>query len=160
MYTVIRQGQAQVVAGIQRDADKAFIPLDSANRDYQDFLEWNAAQQSPLNTDNGPALDYLVLKDGGTLLDDGAEVSLAGNGSASKSLTVQYKAANGSDANGAGQTVSLESSEPTPLDKSSDVLGGSGNFAFQVGPTSLKGTYIIYIKSGTIPGRTLRVKFT
>jgi hypothetical protein len=160
MYTVIRQGQTQIVTGIRRTSDQAFIPLDSGNCDYAAFLEWNAAQSPPLNTDDGPELDYLILKDGAMELADGAEVSLAGDGVAVKTITAQYKNANDSDGTGAGETVGLSCAEPTPLDKTSAVLNGSGQITFQAGPTTLKGTFVVLVSSGEIPGRTLRIKFT
>lgn len=160
MYTVVRDGQVQKVVGIRRDSDQAFIPLAVDNRDYQDFLEWNIDQSTPLDTDDGPEIDYLLVKDGATELADGAEVSLAGNDSATKALVVQYKNADDTDGAGASQTIMLDCVDPLPLDKSSGVLNGSGQLTFQAGPTALKGTYVVCVRSGEIPGRTLRIKFT
>lgn len=36
---------------IKRIADNAFIPLDPANTDYQEYLEWLEAGNTPLPAD-------------------------------------------------------------------------------------------------------------
>ena len=45
------QGETQfgsvVVKSIKRLADNAFIPLDPANTDYQDYLKWLAEGNTP-----------------------------------------------------------------------------------------------------------------
>lgn len=33
---------------IRRVADGAIIPIDESNRDFQEFLRWNAEQETPL----------------------------------------------------------------------------------------------------------------
>ena len=49
------QGETQfgsvVVKSIKRLADNAFIPLDPANTDYQDYLKWLAEGNTPLPAD-------------------------------------------------------------------------------------------------------------
>jgi len=35
--------ESVVIQGIYRKSDNAFIPFSTANRDYQDYLEWVAA---------------------------------------------------------------------------------------------------------------------
>jgi|1185.fasta_scaffold1731873_2 hypothetical protein len=51
-YTLLASGS------IQRDADGATIPQDSANRDYAEFLAWVAAGNTPR-----PAPRVLVQSD-------------------------------------------------------------------------------------------------
>lgn len=47
-YEVLR-GKDGIVSGVKRLADGANIPADVENRDYRKFLEFNAAQQQPLD---------------------------------------------------------------------------------------------------------------
>lgn len=46
----------QLTNAILRLADNAFIPLDPANRDYQEYLDWIAEGNTPLPPDQ-PTLD-------------------------------------------------------------------------------------------------------
>lgn len=47
------------VVAVKRVADGASIPLDPSNRDYQDFLTWNAQQSPPLDlSDTFDLADY------------------------------------------------------------------------------------------------------
>jgi hypothetical protein len=41
----------QIDNGVLRLEDKAFIPLDPDNTDYQKYLEWVAAGNTPLPAD-------------------------------------------------------------------------------------------------------------
>ena len=44
---------------IKRLADNAFIPFDSANTDYQKYLEWLAEGNEPLPADNDTETDSI-----------------------------------------------------------------------------------------------------
>jgi hypothetical protein len=46
MYKLVKNLQGQEVA-IQRLSDTAFIPLDPVNTDYQKYLAWVAAGNTP-----------------------------------------------------------------------------------------------------------------
>ena len=49
MYQLISDRQQTVC--IKRLADNAFIPLDPANMDYQEFLRWKEEGNEPLPAD-------------------------------------------------------------------------------------------------------------
>lgn len=50
MYKLNKNASGEIVA-IQRLADNAFIPLDPANADYQQYLAWVAEGNEPLPAD-------------------------------------------------------------------------------------------------------------
>lgn len=50
MYTLNYDNLGNVTT-IKRDADNACIPLNTDNRDYVEFLAWNAEQEEPLSLD-------------------------------------------------------------------------------------------------------------
>ena len=53
MYKQIRTLTNEVSTEIiQRLSDSAFIPLDPANTDYQEYLEWIAEGNTPEEADN------------------------------------------------------------------------------------------------------------
>ena len=47
MYKQIKDWQNNLVNGIRRLADNAFIPCDEANTDYQAYLKWLALGNTP-----------------------------------------------------------------------------------------------------------------
>lgn len=48
MYEIVVFDESTQQKFIRRISDGAIIPVDAANRDFQDFLLWNAQQQTPL----------------------------------------------------------------------------------------------------------------
>jgi hypothetical protein len=46
-YQLVAQLPGMQMQTVQRMADGAFIPFDPANRDYQEFLEWQAKGNEP-----------------------------------------------------------------------------------------------------------------
>lgn len=51
MYQQIQTLQGQETQCIKRIADNAFIPFDPANTDYQEYLKWLEAGNTPLPAD-------------------------------------------------------------------------------------------------------------
>ena len=51
MYQLINDQITDSVTYIKRLTDNASIPLDAANRDYQEYLKWVAEGNEPLNPD-------------------------------------------------------------------------------------------------------------
>ena len=47
MYKQIFKADTNIVNGVQRLADNAFIPFDPANTDYQEYLKWLAEGNEP-----------------------------------------------------------------------------------------------------------------
>jgi hypothetical protein len=47
MYKLIKDPMSDNLTAIQRLSDNAFIPFDPANTDYQEYLEWIAAGNTP-----------------------------------------------------------------------------------------------------------------
>lgn len=43
--------KSELLMGIKRVADNAFIPMDPANTDYQEYLKWLADGNVPLPAD-------------------------------------------------------------------------------------------------------------
>lgn len=54
MYKLINNRFGQLDC-IQRVADNAFIPMDESNTDYQQYLKWVEAGNTPLPADEGAA---------------------------------------------------------------------------------------------------------
>ena len=48
MFEIVVFDESTQQKFIRRTSDGAIIPVDAANRDFQDFLLWNAQQQTPL----------------------------------------------------------------------------------------------------------------
>jgi len=53
MYKLIKYPNNQVVNGIKRLSDNAFIPFDEANTDYQEYLKWLDEGNTPEPADEG-----------------------------------------------------------------------------------------------------------
>lgn len=51
MYKLIKNYLTQEINMVQRLSDNAFIPLDPANTDYQEYLKWLAEGNTPLPAD-------------------------------------------------------------------------------------------------------------
>jgi hypothetical protein len=51
MYQIVLNSMTGETGTIKRLADSAFIPLDSANTDYQKYLEWLSEGHEPLPAD-------------------------------------------------------------------------------------------------------------
>jgi len=52
MYKLIKSPRNEINV-VQRLSDTAFIPFDPANTDYQEYLKWVAAGNTPLPADSG-----------------------------------------------------------------------------------------------------------
>lgn len=48
MYKLFNDPIRCVACGVQRLADKIFIPFDTANADYREYLAWLEAGNTPL----------------------------------------------------------------------------------------------------------------
>ncbi len=46
-YQLVAQLPGSTMQTVQRMRDQAFIPFDPANRDYQEFLAWQAEGNEP-----------------------------------------------------------------------------------------------------------------
>lgn len=104
-------------------------------------------------------MDYFVVKDGSTELEDGATVTINANGIAVKNLTLQYKACNGTNANGANEAVSITPESLIVITALSGNLNGSGSFAFTVGPDTRKGSVRTEVAVGNLDVRIVYFKF-
>jgi len=51
MYKLSKDPMTQQTNSVQRLSDKAWIPFDPANTDYQQYLEWIAEGNTPLPAD-------------------------------------------------------------------------------------------------------------
>lgn len=47
MYKLVKDSLTNKISMVKRLADNAFIPLDEANTDYQEYLKWLAEGNSP-----------------------------------------------------------------------------------------------------------------
>ena len=47
MYQHYKLPNGEIAQGIKRVADNAFIPTDPANTDYQQYLAWLEAENTP-----------------------------------------------------------------------------------------------------------------
>jgi len=47
MYKLAKNSLTNEVTSVERLEDNAFIPFDPANTDYQQYLEWVAAGNTP-----------------------------------------------------------------------------------------------------------------
>jgi hypothetical protein len=52
MYQLINDLNTNTLMCIKRLADETFIPLDSANTDYQEYLKWIEEGNTPLPPDD------------------------------------------------------------------------------------------------------------
>jgi hypothetical protein len=50
MYQLNKNGNDKPVS-VRKVADNAFIPMDPANTDYQEYLEWLAEGNTPIPAD-------------------------------------------------------------------------------------------------------------
>jgi hypothetical protein len=48
MYKLITPSFGNIPTSLQRLSDSAFIPFDENNTDYQEYLKWVAAGNTPL----------------------------------------------------------------------------------------------------------------
>lgn len=51
MYKLLRKISGDIDSGILRVHDKAYIPNDLANTDYQEYLKWLSEGNQPLPAD-------------------------------------------------------------------------------------------------------------
>jgi hypothetical protein len=51
MYKLFKTPEGAHPVSVHRLSDNAFIPMDSANTDYQEYLEWLAEGNSPIPAD-------------------------------------------------------------------------------------------------------------
>jgi len=51
MYKLIKNPTTEQVNMVQRQSDNAFIPFDPANTDYQQYLAWLEAGNTPQPAD-------------------------------------------------------------------------------------------------------------
>jgi hypothetical protein len=54
MYKLIKDTLTNEVTSVHRLSDNTFIPFDTGNRDYQEYLAWLAAGNTPEPADQGP----------------------------------------------------------------------------------------------------------
>jgi hypothetical protein len=47
IYKLIKSGLTNEIVSIQKLTDNVFIPFDSANTDYQEYLAWVAEGNTP-----------------------------------------------------------------------------------------------------------------
>lgn len=47
MYKKIKHHLTNEISGVQRLSDGAFVPFDPANTDYQEYLKWLEAGNTP-----------------------------------------------------------------------------------------------------------------
>ena len=55
MYKQYKDAMGNIANGIIRTSDNAFIPFDPANTDYQQYLAWLEAGNTPLPADEPTA---------------------------------------------------------------------------------------------------------
>jgi len=53
MYKFIKDLDTNQITSVKRLSDNAFIPFDPANTDYQAYLKWLEAGNTPLPADTG-----------------------------------------------------------------------------------------------------------
>jgi hypothetical protein len=53
MYKIIKHPMTGAPSCIKRLSDNAFIPMDDANTDYQEYLKWLEEGNEPLPADEG-----------------------------------------------------------------------------------------------------------
>jgi len=59
-YKIVRTADGEVLDMVQRLNDTAFIPFDSANTDYQQYLLWLEEGNTPLPPDPTPEPEPLT----------------------------------------------------------------------------------------------------
>ena len=64
MYKLIKNMNSGEIVSIQRLSDNAFIPLDVCNADYQEYLLWVAAGNTPEAADLPPPPEFPILTSG------------------------------------------------------------------------------------------------
>jgi hypothetical protein len=51
MYKLFKNFETKEIVSVVRISDNAFIPMDEANTDYQEYLKWVAEGNTPLPAD-------------------------------------------------------------------------------------------------------------
>jgi hypothetical protein len=54
MYKLVKIIFNNQTKQVKRLSDNAFIPFDTANKDYQEYLKWLEEGNTPLPADNSP----------------------------------------------------------------------------------------------------------
>jgi hypothetical protein len=55
MYKLIKDNITNQIKVVCRLEDQAYIPMDEANKDYQQYLKWLEEGNTPLPADEGAA---------------------------------------------------------------------------------------------------------
>jgi hypothetical protein len=61
-YKLVKTVDGEILDIVQRLRDTAFIPFDSANKDYQEYLAWLEEGNQPLPPDPEPTPEPLTAQ--------------------------------------------------------------------------------------------------